>query len=188
MTPDSKIEFRPELNYARRHATHTVANGTERLRIQIEINRLRVGVEVVEKVENLRAEFKAAELADLDLFVNRKVGVNGARQPNRARARRSPEAPGWRAHERRRIEPAFPGALIAGQITALPGAQIGARTLARRRRVHIVSNRRGKPALDGRDRGYLPTIQYLSSGASQIPKERHVVDDCLNKSVRLIEA
>jgi hypothetical protein len=45
---DSEIEFRPKLNYARRHATHAVANGAERLRIQIEINRLRVGVEVVE--------------------------------------------------------------------------------------------------------------------------------------------
>ena len=70
MTPDSKIEFRPELNYARRHATHAAANGPERLRIQIEINCLRVGVEVVEKVKNLRAEFKAAEFADFELFID----------------------------------------------------------------------------------------------------------------------
>src|SRR5262245_39460587 len=188
MTLDSEIEFRPELNYARRHATHAVANGAEGVRIQIEVNCLRVGIEVVEEVENFRAEFKAAGFADFELFVNRKVGVNDPRQPNRARARRSTEAPGWRGHERRRIEPAFPSALIAGQITALSGDQIGARTLARRRRVHIVTYRRGKPALDSRDRGYLPTVQYLSSDASQIPEERHVIDDCLNKAVCLIEA
>src|SRR5262245_24611825 len=188
MALGSEIEFRPKLNYARRHATHAAANGPEVLRIQIEINRLWVGVEVVEKVENLRAEFKAAGLADFELFVNRKVGVNDPRQPNRARARRSPEAPGWRGRERRRIEPAFPGALIAGQITTLTGDQIGARILARRRRVHIVAYRRGKSALDSRDRGYLPTVQYLSSDTSQIPEERHVIDDCLNKAMCLIEA
>src|SRR5262245_48898794 len=188
MTLDSEIEFRPELNYARRHATHAVANGAERLRIQIEVNCLRVGIEVVEEVENFRAEFKAAGFADFELFVNRKVGVNDPRQPNRARARRITEAPGWRGHERRRIEPAFPGALIAGQISALTGNQIGARILARRRRVHIVAYRRRKSALDCRDRGYLPTIQYLSPDTSQIPKERHVIDDCLNKAVCLIEA
>src|SRR5262245_59098368 len=188
MALGSEIEFRPKLNYARRHATHAAANGPEVLRIQIEINRLWVGIEVVEKVENLRAEFKATGLTDFELFVNRKVGVNDPRQPNRARARRSTESPGWRGHERRGIEPAFPGALIAGQITALSGDQIGARTLARRRSVHIVSNRRGKSALDGRDSGNLPTVQYLSSDASQIPKKWHVVDDCLDKAVRLIEA
>src|SRR5262249_20354930 len=166
----------------------TATNGPERFRIQIEVDCLWVGVEVVEKVENLRAKFKATGFADLELFVNRKVGVNDARQPNRARARRSPEPPVWRAHERRRIEPAFPGALIAGQITVLTGDLIGARTLARRRRVLIVAYRRGKSAMDGRDRGYLPTIQYLSSYTSQIPKERHVINDCLNKALCLIEA
>src|SRR5262249_17778007 len=116
-----EIEFRAQLNHTRRHAAHAAANAAEGLIVQSKVNGLRVGVEVVKQVENLRAEFKRARLADLEPLVDRKVGVDDARQPNRARARRCAEAPERRSREGSRVEPSLPGALVSRQVSVLPG-------------------------------------------------------------------
>ena len=54
----SEIELRAKLNHARGDALHAAADRAEGRREPVQINRLRIGIEVVEEIENLRAEFK----------------------------------------------------------------------------------------------------------------------------------
>src|SRR5262245_39705790 len=72
----SEIEFCAQLDDASRHTTpQTASDATECKRLQIEVNRLRIGIVMVEEIENLCAELERARLADPEALLTEKSAL-----------------------------------------------------------------------------------------------------------------
>ena len=90
---------------------HPVGSGTD-----VEVDRRRVWIVVLQKVEKLGAEFERLFLLEPDCLIDREIEVFDARQPYRATARRRSEAAERTLDKRGGIEPSRPCLLIAGQV------------------------------------------------------------------------
>src|SRR6185369_12976322 len=86
------------------------------------------------------------------------------------------------------IEPGLPCALVARQVAALAGNQVGARTDAGAGGIDVGRDRSGEAALESHDRGKLPAVQRLLREAVQVAREWQVIQHRLHEPLRYVEA
>src|SRR3954463_14099607 len=91
---NSKVQFESELNYASGDAADSSADLAEVLRLDVPVDRLRIGVEVIEQVVDLGPEFRPEPFINGERFVHREVEVEQARKPDGVRPRRGAETSG----------------------------------------------------------------------------------------------
>src|SRR5262245_43655512 len=109
---DSEHQLGPELDHARSHALHSAADGAERCRADVSVDRGRIRVEMICQVEDFRPEFEESSLLKPKRLVYREVCVLDTRQPDGIGPRRRAEAAEGRFDKRRGVEPTFPRALV----------------------------------------------------------------------------
>src|SRR5216684_3873825 len=102
---------------------------------------------MVHHVKEFGAKLECPGLFEAERFVRGEINVLNSRETDRVGAGRSSKRSELCRHERSRIEPVLPSALIPRQIAVLARNEVGARADACTRGVHAVDCRRRKAAL-----------------------------------------
>ena len=88
-----EVELDAQLDYAGGDALHTGSHRSESLGPDVAVQSLGIGIEVVEQVEEFRAEFECAVFHEADVLGCREIDILGTRKADRVGAGSRTEAP-----------------------------------------------------------------------------------------------